>query len=276
MCLTEWTRTHGFFVLLGGFHLYDGDEPLRRLSREDVVNLAERDLLDPPTEDEIKDKSKGDWFSKGIALLQTLWFAMQCIARRVQNLPIAELELVTLAYTVIAVSCYCFWWKKPFGVGRPVRVFQAPDNPPAVAKSTFQNAVHALGFRDNGRGYHWPTLAANSFALLAAMIFGAIHCLAWSWSLPLMNIWRISSVIVVAIPGLALLSMLPGVFLHLSNRSHLVMPLVVYPLAVTSNFIITTYVIARILLMILALTTLKFLPPLAYQDIDWVTFIPHI
>jgi hypothetical protein len=59
--------------------------------------------------EEIQDKSKGDIISKGIVVLQTGWFVMQCIARRTQGLPITELELVTIAYAALNFVIYWMW-----------------------------------------------------------------------------------------------------------------------------------------------------------------------
>lgn len=54
-----WTRTHGFFAIMGGYMLYDeNDIPVRTLRVKDLND----DTLDFPnmTQDEIQDRSKGD------------------------------------------------------------------------------------------------------------------------------------------------------------------------------------------------------------------------
>src|SRR6185369_4374392 len=84
--------------------------PLATLIRHGKVKI---------TADEIKDKSKGDFMSKGLALVQVLWFLVQFFARIQQHLPITELELVTLAYTVLSFWTYFFWWDKPQNVTHP-------------------------------------------------------------------------------------------------------------------------------------------------------------
>lgn len=127
--------THGFFVLMGGFHLFDDDEPLHPLDRWDVVEMIQNGFT-CPSEDEIKDRSKGDALSKTIVLGQTVWFVAQCIARGVQGIAITELEIVTLAYTLIIVLMYGFWWNKPLCVEQPVRV-QGKGHPPSVYPLTW-------------------------------------------------------------------------------------------------------------------------------------------
>ncbi|KZP33483.1 hypothetical protein FIBSPDRAFT_679930, partial [Athelia psychrophila] len=59
------------------------------------------------------DRSKRSWISKGLALIQTASFAIQCVARFAQRLPVTELELTALAYTMVTVLAYFIWWKKP-------------------------------------------------------------------------------------------------------------------------------------------------------------------
>jgi len=72
------------------------------------------------TAGEIKDRSKGDFLSKAIAIFHTTWFIVQCVARGVQGLAITELELVTLALASLNGITYFFWWDKPLGVQEPV------------------------------------------------------------------------------------------------------------------------------------------------------------
>jgi len=75
------------------------------------------------TSAEICDKSKGDFLSKTIAILQTTWFIVQCLARHKQGLAITELELITLALASLNGLIYVFWWHKPLGVHVPVPVY---------------------------------------------------------------------------------------------------------------------------------------------------------
>jgi hypothetical protein len=122
------------FVQMGGIRFTQKG----RRERMDLVSILEieeipsekRQGLDSLrvrlTVDEIKDRSKSDALSKTIVIVQTTWFAAQCIARAAQGLAITELEIVTLAYTVLnGVMCF-FWWSKPLDVQCPVRIELAP------------------------------------------------------------------------------------------------------------------------------------------------------
>src|SRR6266540_2612551 len=79
---------------------------------------------------EICDKARGDFLSKAIVILQTLWFIIQCIARGKQGLALTELELVTLALASLNGVMYFFWWDKPLGVNEPVKLYRDGHEPP--------------------------------------------------------------------------------------------------------------------------------------------------
>ena len=183
-----WSTTHGFFAIMGGFHLFergsietsnndeailhDHDIPLRPLAARDIYRddmlLITRDMrrsiradidftsFTVPTEDEIKDKGKSDWLAKSLVLLQTLWFVMQCIARAIEHLPITHLEIVTLAYAAMNFVIYIFWWNKPLNVNRPVRVFRKSERSATqhqvISRETRRSRAWKLTRREIGEG----------------------------------------------------------------------------------------------------------------------------
>ena len=136
----RWSKTHGFFIVMGGFHLFehhpintsndefklhDNDIPLCPLAARNLYgNITHRSIradidftsFTVPTEEEIKDKGKSDWLAKSLVLIQTSWFVMQCIARAIEHLPVTHLEIVTLAYAAMKFVIYIFWWNKPLNI----------------------------------------------------------------------------------------------------------------------------------------------------------------
>jgi len=72
---------------------------------------------------QIKDRSKGDGLSKLLAIMQSSWFILQCVARGIQGLALTELELVTLAMASLNAITFAFWWSKPLSVQEPVNVY---------------------------------------------------------------------------------------------------------------------------------------------------------
>ncbi|KAF8163800.1 hypothetical protein B0H34DRAFT_697008 [Crassisporium funariophilum] len=131
-----WTKVHGHFLQMGGFMMHEPNKEPYTLSPEHMETLLERNEITLPsiTEDEINDRSKGDILAKGIVVVQTLWFVMQCIARGAQGLTITEIELVTLAFAAFNGITYYFWWNKPLDVRCPVYVYL--KNPKSKVKKT--------------------------------------------------------------------------------------------------------------------------------------------
>ncbi|KAI0065543.1 hypothetical protein BV25DRAFT_1851027, partial [Artomyces pyxidatus] len=239
-----WTTWHGFFVIMGGFHYYDNGKPKHPLSPEDVVRLVKAGDLVPPTEDEIRGWSQGDVLSKALAVVQTLWFIAQCIARSVEGLPITQLEVMTLAYTTITVAMYAFWWNKPQNVGSAVRVAlpgkRLPRGRPVEEEPWSWRSVYFVGgwqdvFVDLREEPYVPTFYsggttndsndynADIFALSASVVFGAVHCAAWDYAFPSRaekHIWRITAVAIAALPGVLLLIFLSS--LGMGRRRHVI------------------------------------------------------
>ncbi|KAF8581442.1 hypothetical protein K439DRAFT_1636153 [Ramaria rubella] len=116
-----WSQTHGFFALMGGFILIQDHHAPFTLELDEIEQLSRDGDIDFPSiaEKEIEDKSKGDGFSKAFVLVQTIWFALQCIARAVQGLSITELEVATLAFVALNLVTYGLWWNKPLNVQCP-------------------------------------------------------------------------------------------------------------------------------------------------------------
>ena len=322
-----WSMTHGFFVIMGGFHLFghgsvetsnndeallhDDDIPLRPLAACDLYgNITYRSIradidftsFTVPTEEEIKDRGKSDWLAKSLVLLQTSWFVTQCIARAIKHLPVTHLEIVTLAYAAMNFVIYIFWWNKPLNVNRPVRVFQKSEPSvtqhqviPRAAHSriwelTWEEignvlgiiAVYIVGGQDvdvdlSGED-RVPRFWANSdndaviadFIVLGVGIcFGAIHCISWGFPFPThteLLVWRVSCVAITAIPIYIPLGYFLGIWLADMDTILCFIPL--------SGGIL--YILARAVTLILAFTSLRDLPPGAYETVHWTTFIPHV
>jgi hypothetical protein len=110
----QWTITHGFFALMGGFVVENGHQSpeFLRVNDEGIIALkkdGKYDLL-PVLKAEINDRSKADILVKATACLQVLWLVIQCCARAQQNLPITPLELATVAFAGCSLVTYTAWF----------------------------------------------------------------------------------------------------------------------------------------------------------------------
>ncbi|WAO87137.1 Hypothetical protein NCS54_00443400 [Fusarium falciforme] len=130
--------------------------------------------------EDIEDKNKADGLVKVAALLQVIWFTLQCIVRSANHLPLAALETMTLAYVFNALVTYAFWWEKPKD----------------IATAAFVEDTNVITEWDASlyMTRYWPLLC-----LLGAS-FGAIHLISWVSVFPSeveLWLWRVSALISV-------------------------------------------------------------------------------
>ncbi|KAF7350545.1 hypothetical protein MSAN_01614100 [Mycena sanguinolenta] len=123
--------THGFFLSMGGFVSQDGRHPITTMAQLKAEPGYLSSIRDIPRAD-IMDKSKGDALSKGVALLQGLWFIIQILARFAENLPVTQLEVTTLAFAVVNLFTWVLWWHKPLDVQQPILISSGPPLIPAI------------------------------------------------------------------------------------------------------------------------------------------------
>ena len=145
-----WTKTHGYFIQMGGFMLYEGNTAKGVLPPERFSELLTAGKIAFPTVTvaEIEDRSKADGFSKTIAMGQTLWFVTQCLARTAQHIDLTLVELLTLSLAVLNGVMYFLWWHKPLDVRCPIRVDLLDD----LNEPNEPNKHNEL-FWDNGKFY---------------------------------------------------------------------------------------------------------------------------
>ena len=134
---------------MGGFTLVDPEQKNRENKEEGTVltldYFREHPEIDSHipeiTAAEIEDRSKGDALSKIIAILQTTWFIVQCVARGEQRLALTELELVTLALASLNAVTFAIWWHKPLSLQEPVKIYIQKAEMPKVEAEGQQVSV---------------------------------------------------------------------------------------------------------------------------------------
>ncbi|KAG1895035.1 uncharacterized protein F5891DRAFT_1060368 [Suillus fuscotomentosus] len=141
---------------MGGFMLYVDGMPRATLTSNELLEFVRRGSVDMPviTEADIEDRSKGDGLSKGIAILQLVWFVSQLVARCIQNLPITLLEIDTLAVAALTCISYALWWKKPKDVGCPYIVhLKANATPPDLLNYDYNRDFSPRSYYERIRGH---------------------------------------------------------------------------------------------------------------------------
>ena len=144
--MTWWEPVHGFYADMGGICLKLNATPRFLAKRtgttfvpeegtkytvrtKDIRTLVEKGVLQLPkiSKDSILDKSNTDNFAKCITAFQVICFTVEKFARLALHMPIALLEISTLAYIATSAMITYFWWNKPLDVRTPM-VFQiAPE-----------------------------------------------------------------------------------------------------------------------------------------------------
>ncbi|KAF9440758.1 hypothetical protein P691DRAFT_686558 [Macrolepiota fuliginosa MF-IS2] len=344
-----WTLTHGFLLEMRGLRKYkDGnflgsvEEPGYRFLDPGGSGRQLNGYFDM-TEEEINDKSKGDFVTKLLVVFQTTWFILQCLARLTNHLPVTNLEAVTLGFASLNIITYALWWNKPqnMHIAIPIHVHSQAIGPLCEGCSSLlekkeepeenvvsptnggflsgairgieqfrQQIVHACSkmpllprnwrFADFIRRLSFigrpiqtfvsmffgtsifqmsPAFYASQFDsckvcvpfCLIATGFGCLHLIpVWTSGSPYYLekvLWQISTSVIIIQPVL----MLGGRLLSINLSSRLCSALVRVVFIGGLG-----YVIAHVILIVLALTSLRNLPPGAYQSITWTTFIPHL
>ena len=107
------------------------------------------------------------------------------------------------------------------------------------------------------------------------IVFGAIHCIAWSFhfaTLPERWAWRISAILVSGLP-IAITAF--SVLLLIFEKEIKTTRMKLYEDFLTF-IVICLYIIARLVLLVLPFMALRALLPGAYVQLNWVSFLPHI
>ncbi|KAJ7592048.1 hypothetical protein C8J56DRAFT_886776 [Mycena floridula] len=287
---------HGFFFSMGGFVSHGGFPitTLRQISDESDVAKGYRKDIRGLKEEEIKDRSKGDSLSKGLALLQVLWFITQCIGRQIQHLPITALEIATIAFAVLNIFIWLLWWNKPLIINAPICIGPQDVMGKTLSKADLRDRIlcgpligdynsylpeHStsvpLFWSSGDEGSNDDNSLVILFEMLLGCIFGGIHCLGWNSDFPSLiesMMWKVAAVFIT---GFAVAWV---VFIAVVSWDEDKFPDVVAELLFRILAYIgpPLYVIARVFLLLLPLTSLRNLPPGAFQQVDWTVYLPHL
>ena len=283
----EWTLVHAQFAVAGGIRVKspESDEimPDRIRSLKKAVELGQ--INEPPiSNEELKSRSKSDGIVKLIALLQITWFGLQALFRAIQHFQVTALEIITIAFVVLAVLIYAFWWNKPQDIEYPIIIKLQNADPKGIKGSPGGN----VGTKIRGNTKVWFTDekyvawiydddVRRLFVVVLlsiAPLFGAIHCLAWDAPFPSSKealAWRICAVATTSLPLVEVGVLVLGesdVVKHLGYDESLEGFFLLIPMVL--------YAIARITLITLAFMSLRALPADAFQTIAWTNYVPNL
>jgi hypothetical protein len=276
----NWTLSHSFYVDMGGYGVpvvgSEGGIQTRTLQMVEVERLYKKDVsskfhIPEYSRKEIMAFGKADGFAKLFTCLQSGWLVVQSIARRIQHLPISELEIATLALIASAFIIYILWWNKPYDANQQtiIRPIDTVDMEStlymvtrgSVGKSTGILAVH---FEDIF------SLMAGSACFGA--LFGGIHCIGWNFYFLTKTeqyLWRSCSILVAS----TLMASFAALVLFSFSLDDALRDWAVIIVGFVS-FVL--YIGARLILIFQTFYCLRSQPVDVYRSAAWINFIPHV
>ncbi|KAK7022583.1 hypothetical protein R3P38DRAFT_2628998 [Favolaschia claudopus] len=291
--------THAFFYTMGGFETCNG-HPIVAQNQLEIYLSSIRMVK----QEEIKDKSKKNTMLATIMVVQILWFIGSYATRIYTHLPVSALEIVTFSLTLVHITIWILWRKKPKDVGYPItlKTLGFCSRTVDTANAATPNPPHYLGeippehsSASDHYGYyrHFDPMSVGSVPLywcmtfeegpsylplvlllqiICATVLGAIYCSAWNIifaSSIEMWMWRVSASLTTALPWLCL------IFLKISNRcKHNTISRHIF--ASINHGLIALLLLTRVLLLGISLTTLRHMPEPMFLNLKWNIVFPHV
>ncbi|KAI1115588.1 hypothetical protein F5Y14DRAFT_410397 [Nemania sp. NC0429] len=233
----NWTLTHAYFVNMGGL-LCPGRLRYYVLPSTQLGHQCDHWATDHPLKglvlrrDDIEDKSKVDFLIKLVTALQIAGIIVTVHARTHLGLPVSQLEIATMAFSVFAVLTYLVNLWKPKDVSEPILLPNSvPCDHNAAAHSRIQNFLLRLIYLTdeiycNNEKYRaendivWieggiPVIF--NIMALSALVFGSLHSLAWDFHFPSRAehvLWRVTCLASTILPVTSL-----GLNLYIDYRA---------------------------------------------------------
>lgn len=116
---------------------------------------------------------------------------------------------------------------------------------------------------------------ADIVASIVTILFGAVHCFAWSFDFPSETerlLWRVAWVITTASPIVWTVLYSFNLIDDIKDTYHIQWKTV----KSFSIAVVPFYLAARAILLLLAFISLRSLTPAAYKTVFWTTFIHHV
>ncbi|CAF9930051.1 hypothetical protein IMSHALPRED_008076 [Imshaugia aleurites] len=277
------------------------------LSSIQLLYACQKGIIPGPPElstEHLEDRSKGDIFVKGVAVLQISWLVIQIIARASEGLAISLLEITTLAFATCAIATYILLWHKPQDVMTPTyidarniltrdQVIGLAARSPVSTLFVHEFWLHGVAIRgmaDNvfpwTRGipirlpWRTDTIYLNPIFIgigFGGALFGTVHFIAWNFEFPTpveRILWRTSCCLIITIPLLG--TAMYFVTIHNARRDSETDTKTNALLRPFTRMCILLYLLARLYLVVEVFRSLAYAPPSTFHEINWPSAIPHV
>lgn len=277
------------------------------LSSIQLLYACQKGIIPGPPElstVDLEDRSKGDIFVKGAAVLQISWLVVQIIARATEGLAISLLEITTVAFASCAIATYILLWHKPQDVMTPTyidatniltreQVIGLAARSPVSTLFVHEFWLHGVAIRDMAdsvfpwtRGisvrlpwrkdifYLNPIFIGIGFG---GTLFGTIHFVAWNFEFPTpveRILWRLCCCTLISIPLLSTATYFMTI--HNARRDSETDTKTNALLRPITTVCVVLYLLARLYLMTEVFRSLAYAPPSTFHEINWPSALPHV
>lgn len=277
------------------------------LSSIQLLYACQKGIISGPPElstADLEDRSKGDIFVKGAAIVQISWLVIQIIARASEGLAISLLEITTLAFAACAIATYILLWHKPQDVMTPTyidansiltreQVIGLAARSPVSTLFVHEFWLHGVAIRAMADSvFPWTrgiptrlpwqkdTLYLNPVFIgigFGGTLFGTIHFIAWNFEFPTpveRILWRMSCCVLISIPLLS--TAMYFMTIHNARRDRETDTKTNALLRPFTTICTVMYLLARLYLMTEVFRSLAYAPPSTFHEINWPSAIPHV
>lgn len=277
------------------------------LSSTQLLYACQKGIISGPPKlstADLEDRSKGDIFVKGAAILQISWLVIQIIARASEGLAISLLEITTLAFATCAITTYILLWHKPQDVMTPTyinatntltreQVIGLAARSPVSTLFVHEFWLHGVAIRAMADSvFPWTrgipirlpwrkdTFYLNPVFIgigFGGTLFGTIHFIAWNFEFPTpveRILWRMSCCILISVPLLS--TAIYFMTIHNARRDSETDTKTNTLLRPFTTICVLLYSLARLYLMTEVFRSLAYAPPSTFHEINWPSAIPHV
>ncbi|KAI1192934.1 hypothetical protein F5X97DRAFT_315863 [Nemania serpens] len=242
----SWTLAHAYLANMGGLMYLRGSDVQENKLHYHVlsgVKLSDRYEWrrvgysrhrsdDHPLhglvlkKEDIEDKSKADWLLKCFTVLQVIWLVLTVVVRGVEGLPVTQLEIATVAFSISAIFTHAANWWKPKDVSRPILIKKPCDG--EVSRANIFNPAQKFTLRLTNltdakvstaridlearvrNDITWMEEGVPlifSIMAVSSLVFGGLHLIAWNFEFPSraeLMLWRVSGLTSAILPLISL------------------------------------------------------------------------
>ncbi|KAI5776243.1 hypothetical protein EDC01DRAFT_593838, partial [Geopyxis carbonaria] len=257
----------------------------------------------------IEDKSKADYLAKLLACIQAGWILLQCLGRKLSDLPITLLELNTVLHVLNAFVMYTLWWKKPLDVSQPSIIDQLERIETKKvfvinreSRSLWKQLVATLtdggrhvsnqiiwvpGLFDDGSNEMLSSFGATwcaihriivmLFAVFTGSFYGGMHSLKWYDVFPTameQKLWRISTL--VGAVGIIPLVAFAMIFLRIQRiRNSQPAEWISWIVVILFWICASLFLVARVFLVVESFISMRAVSEDSYKTVQWAEVLPH-